>query len=52
MISIAGHPFGLGALLALIGLILVIVLWIAHIPLTSEDILGLFALGFVARLVP
>lgn len=52
MINIAGHPFGFGSLLALVGLIIVIILWIAHIPLSPDDILGLFALGFVARLIP
>lgn len=44
--------FGLGWLIALIGLILVIIFWAVGHALSTNDVLGLFALAFLSRLIP
>ena len=43
---------GIGWLLALIGLVLVVVLFVVDEELTKNTVLGLFALAYLSRLLP
>jgi len=47
-----GIPGGIGWILALIGLLIVVVLFVVDEELSKNAILGLFALAFLARLLP
>jgi hypothetical protein len=50
--NVAGHAYGLGALIALIVLVVCIILWIVGHALSDHMILGLVAALAVAYLVP
>lgn len=50
--NIGGHTFGVGALIALVVLVVTLVIWIAETELDRNKILALIAGLAIARLVP
>jgi hypothetical protein len=50
--QIQGYSFGLGALIALVVLVICIILWVVGKALTDDETLALIAALAVARLVP
>ena len=52
MFNVGGHPFGIGALIALVVLLICIILWVVGHALSDHEILGLIGALAVARLVP
>lgn len=50
--NIGGHAFGIGALIALLVLVVCVIFFVVDSELTKEWILGLIAALAVARLVP
>ena len=50
--NVSGYPFGIGALIALVVLVVCIILWIVGHTLSDHTILGLIGALAVARLIP